>query len=99
VADPQRRYRKMAPATDQELIRKIDEALSAEGKGRRLWYWGATPRARTEASAVIVTTNGLVRPVRLAALAAELGCDQSDGEMAAWERGRRDHASVAPGGL
>lgn len=90
MADPQRRYRKMAPAADQELIRKIDEALAAEGKGRQLWYWGAGPRGRTEASAVIVATNGLVRPVTLAALADELGCDLCAGETAAWECGRQD---------
>ena len=38
MADPQIRYRKMAPTADRELIRKIDEALTAEGKGRKLWY-------------------------------------------------------------
>jgi hypothetical protein len=72
MADPQRRYRKMAPATDRELILKIDEALAAEGKGRKLWYWPASPRGRLKASAVIDETRGYVRPVALTALADEL---------------------------
>ena len=72
MADPQKRYRKMAPPTDRELIDKIDDALAAEGKGRKLWYWPAGPRGRLEASAVIDETNGCVRPVTLAALANEL---------------------------
>ena len=91
MADPQRRYRKMAPTADRELIRKIDEALAAEGKGRKLWYWPAGPRGRLEASAVIVETDGFVRPVTLAALAVELCCDRSDGETAA-----RQAASPSP---
>jgi hypothetical protein len=78
MADPQRRYRKTAPAMDRDLIRKIDEALKAEGIGRKLWYWPAGPRGRLKASAVIGETDGLVRPVTLAALAEELGCDRSD---------------------
>jgi hypothetical protein len=83
MADPQRRYRKMAPATDRELILKIDEALAAEGKGRKLWYWPASPRGRLKASAVIDETCGFVRPVALTALADELGCDRKNGENAA----------------
>jgi hypothetical protein len=83
MADPQRRYRKMAPATDRELILKIDEALAAEGKGRKLWYWPASPRGHLKASAVIDETRGYVRPVALTALADELGCDCSNGENAA----------------
>ena len=83
MTQPQRRYRKMAPAADRELIRKIDEALAAEGKGRKLWYWPAGPRGRLEASAVIDETGGGVRPVTLAAMADELGCDRSNGETAA----------------
>jgi hypothetical protein len=85
MTEPQRRYRKMAPAADRELIRKIDEALAAEGKGRKLWYWPAGPRGRLEASAVIDETGGggFVRPVTLAAMADELGCDRSNGETAA----------------
>ena len=83
MADPQRRYRKMAPATDRELILKIDEALAAEGKGRKLWYWPAGARGRLKASAVIDETRGFVRPVALTALADELGCDRSNGENAA----------------
>jgi hypothetical protein len=90
MSDPQRRYRKMAPAADRELIRKIDEALAAEWTGRQLWYWPAGPRGRTEASAVIVETDGRIRPITLAALAAEFGCDRSDGETAALECGRQD---------
>jgi hypothetical protein len=73
MADPQKRYRKMAPAADRELIDQIDDALAAEGKGRKLWYWPASPRGRLEASAVIDEANGFVRPVALAALAEELG--------------------------
>jgi hypothetical protein len=48
--------------------------------GRQLWYWPAGPRGHPEASAVIVERDGRIRPVTLAALAAELGCDRSDGE-------------------
>jgi hypothetical protein len=75
MADPQKRYRKMAPTADRELIAKIDRALAAEGRGRKLWYWPAGPRGRLEASAVIDETGGLVRAVKLAALADELGRD------------------------
>jgi hypothetical protein len=73
----------MAPATERELILKIDEALAAEGKGRKLWYWPAGPRGRLKASAVIDETGGFVRPVTLTALAVELGCDRSNGDIAA----------------
>jgi len=73
MADPQKRYRKMAQAADREVIDKIDDALAAEGRGRKLWYWPAGPRGRLEASAVIDEANGFVRPVALAALAEELG--------------------------
>jgi hypothetical protein len=72
MADPQKRYRKMAPTTDRALIDKIDEALAVEGKGRRLWYWPAGPRGRLKASAVIAEMGGFVRPVTLTALADEL---------------------------
>jgi hypothetical protein len=76
MADAQMRNRKMAPAAaDRELLRKIDEALAAEGMGRKLWYWPAGPRDRLQASAVIVETDGFVRSVTLAALADELGCE------------------------
>jgi hypothetical protein len=91
MADAQMRNRKMAAAADGELLRKIDEALAAEGMGRKLWYWPAGPRSRLEASAVIVETDGLVRPVTLAALADELGCDRSDRETAA-----RQAAALSP---
>ncbi len=80
MADPQRRYRKMASAAERELILKIDVALAAEGKGRKLWYWPASPRGGLEASAVIDETGGLVRPVALTSLADELGCNRSNGE-------------------
>jgi hypothetical protein len=80
MADPQRRYRKMASATDRGLIDKIDEALAAEGKGRKLWYWPAGPRGRLGASAVIAEKEGFVRPVTLATLANELGSDRSNGD-------------------
>jgi hypothetical protein len=82
MADPQIRYRKMASTADRELISKIDQALAAEGKGRKLWYWPAGPRGRLEASAVIDETGGFVRPVTLAEIADELGCDHSHGETA-----------------
>lgn len=62
----------MAQAADRELIDKIDDALAAEGRGRKL-CWPAGPRGRLEASAVIDEANGFVRPVALAALAEELG--------------------------
>jgi hypothetical protein len=83
MADSQMRNRKMAPTADRELIGKIDEVLAVEGKGRKLWYWPAGPRGRLDASAVIVETDGFVRPVTLTALADELGCDRSDSETAA----------------
>jgi hypothetical protein len=91
MADAQMRNRKMAPAADQELLRKIDGALAAEGMGRKLWYWPAGPRDRLQASAVIVETDGFVRSVTLAVLADELGCDRSDGETATWQA-----ASLSP---
>jgi hypothetical protein len=81
----------MAPATERELIRKIDEALAAEWTGRQLWYWPAGPRGRTEASAVIVERDGRIRPVTLATLAAEFDGDRSDGET-----GQRGGQSCAP---
>jgi len=73
---------------DRELIRKIDAALAAEGKGRQLWYWATPLRSRGAnscAPAVVVETNGLVRPVALAELANELGCDcdRNNDELAA----------------
>jgi hypothetical protein len=80
MSDPQRRYRKMAPPAERDLISKIDKALAAEGKGRQLWYWAPGQRDRVEASALIVETDGRLRPVSLAALADELGCDRSDAE-------------------
>jgi hypothetical protein len=82
MADPQKRYRKMAPPRDRELIDKIDRALAAERRGRKLWYWPAGPRGRLEASAVIDETGGVVRAVTLAALAAELGRDNPIGDQA-----------------
>jgi len=82
MADPQKRYRKMAPPTDRELIDKIDRALAAEGRGRKLWYWPAGPRGCLEASAVIDETGGVVRAVKLAALAAELGRNNPSGDQA-----------------
>jgi hypothetical protein len=72
MADPQKRYRKMAPTSDRALIDKIDEALVAEGKGRQLWYWPAGRRLK--ASAVVAGAGG-VRPIALTTLADELGLD------------------------
>lgn len=79
----QQRYRKMASAAERELILKIDAALAAEGKGRKLWYWPTSPQGHLEASAVIDETGGLVRPVALTSLADELGCNRINGEAIA----------------